>query len=384
MTKLIFWISAIYIAYTYAGYPLIIYLWAKLFPRRVRKSPLDEYPPISIIISARNEETNIRRRIENLLAQDYPQEMVEIIVISDGSTDSTEDIVKSLIEEMKSDGRGSDRLILITHEVNSGKPTALNAGMEIARGDFIVFTDARQEFEPGAVRELIDNFSDPDVGTVTGELVFHDTTDTTIKAEMGLYWNLEKWIRKTESQIHSVAGATGAIYAVRKELAAPIPAITILDDVLIPMRGVSRGYRTVFEKRAVAWDHVSRDLAHEKSRKVRTLLGNYQLLQIMPELLSPRKNPIFFQFVSHKFLRLLVPFFFFSMLLSAAATGDAGYILFFAACIVFLATPLLEKYLGGSPAVKKLASISKTFSSLNYFAFLAFLTFIRPGEKEVW
>lgn len=384
MTKVVFWISALYIGYTYIGYPLLIRIWAGLFPRKVHKSPFDAYPFVSVIIAARNEESNIGRRIENLLVQDYPSEMFEIVVISDGSTDSTSAIVQSLIDGLEAGKTGTVRLKLLTHDINRGKPAALNAGLEAARGDFIVFTDSRQEFEPGAIRELVDNFSDPDVGAVTGELVFRDNTETTIKAEMGLYWNLEKWIRRTESRIHSVAGATGAIYAVRRELISPLPESTILDDVLVPMRAVLKGYRTVFESRAVAWDQVSRDLSQEKGRKVRTLLGNYQLMQIMPDLLSPRRNPIFLQFVSHKFLRLLVPFFFITMIISAAASGGAGYDFFLAACLLFLALPLFERFLGHVPPVARLISVSKTFTSLNYFAFLAFLAFIRPGDKDIW
>ncbi len=417
----VFWISLLFILYTYAGYPALLYLWSILFPRSVRKTRQDSVPFVSVIIAARNEEGNIARRIENLFEQDYPEDRMEIIIVSDGSTDSTDSIVRAraggdvqtaafgpaapddlqakidpgapgILRATGNRGGPEGRsfaipepfLRLITLGRNVGKPGALNAGIEAARGDHIVFADARQQFEPDAISRLVENFSDPEVGAVSGELVFREDSDTTIRTEMGLYWNLEKWIRKTESRIHSVAGATGAIYAVRKDLAVVLPEKVILDDVMTPMMVVMKGYRTIFESGAIAWDTVSRDLAQEKRRKVRTLFGNYQLLRLMPGLLSPRKNPIFLQFFSHKVMRLFVPFFFVFTMVSSLLAGSAGYTLFFAAALAAVLLPLFEKPLAGIPLMGKACSISRTFTSLNYFAFLAFLVLVRPGRKEIW
>lgn len=379
MSEFIFFISALFIFYAYAGYPMILHFWAKLLPRKVRKSPPEDPPSVSVLIAARNEADNIGRRIDNLIAQDYPAALIEIIVVSDGSTDLTGDIVRDRIGSA-----GEQAIRLIEHGENRGKPAALNAALEVASGEILVFTDVRQAFEPNAISELIANFSDPKVGAVSGELFFREGSETTIKTEMGLYWNIEKWVRRTESRIHSVAGATGAIYAARRELVGPIPESVILDDVLIPMRAVLAGYRTVFDSSAVAWDTVSKDLAQEKKRKVRTLLGNYQLFHLLPGLAIPGRNPIYFQFISHKFLRLLVPFFFIAMMLSALVSADLRYRAFFIVTLVALLLPLIEKSIPEDSALRKLCSISKTFTSLNYFAFLAFWTFIRPGKKDLW
>ncbi|MCK4537873.1 MAG: glycosyltransferase family 2 protein [Candidatus Krumholzibacteria bacterium] len=384
MLKTAFWISFLFITYTYAGYPFILFLLARFFQMKVHRATPDDPPSVSIIIAAKNEETNIRKRLENLLAQDYPSGKMEIIVISDGSSDSTGTIVNEYVGTWPPGDPENSTILLITHTENRGKPAALNAGLEIATGDVIVFTDARQEFESNAISELIANFGDPGVGAVSGELMFRKDGDTAIRAEMGLYWNYEKWIRKTESRIHSVAGATGGIYAARRSLVEALPEPVILDDVMVPMRAVLKGYRTVFESRAIAWDTVSKDLAQEKKRKVRTLLGNYQLIQLMPELLTPGKNPIFFQFVSHKFMRLLVPFFLIMMSLSAAMTGEGPYIIFFLATVAFAVFPLFEKRLSSVPLAGKIASVSRAFFSLNYFALLAFLRFIRPGKEDIW
>jgi len=385
--KAVFWISALFILYTYAGYPLLIFIWSKVFPRRVARRDLEPAPLVSIVIAARNEEDEIRGRILNLFEQEWPEDKLEIIVVSDGSKDATNEIVTRLALEddvaLEGGALGKPRLRLIAHDVNRGKPAALNAGLSEASGEFVVFTDARQRFEPDAVRRLVSNFADPSVGAVSGELLFREDSETDIKAEMGLYWNYEKWIRRTESAVHSAAGATGAIYAARRALVTPIPEETILDDVLIPMRCVMKGMRTVFDTRALAWDRVSRNLAAEKRRKVRTLLGNYQLVRLAPSLLDPRRNPIFLQFVSHKLFRLLVPFFFVLMMLSALLSGGA-YTALFLVILAGMALPLLEGVLGGVPGFRALAALSRTFVSLNWFALLAFLLFIRPGERRIW
>ncbi|MCU0638794.1 MAG: glycosyltransferase family 2 protein [Candidatus Krumholzibacteria bacterium] len=381
MIRAAFWVSFLFIVYTYAGYPALLHCWSFLLPRRVRKKPLEPAPLVSVVIAARNEERNIARRIENLFNQDYPGDRMEIIIISDGSTDATDSIVASLVEGR---GRAAPALRHIALEGNRGKPGALNAGVAAAAGEYIVFADARQQFEPDAISRLLENFGDPDVGAVSGELVFHEDSETAIRTDMGLYWNLEKWIRKAESRIHSTAGATGAIYAARKELLSPLPPKVILDDVMIPMRIVLRGYRTVFESGAIAWDTVSVDHTQEKRRKVRTLFGNYQLVHLMPGLLSPRKNPIFLQFLSHKIFRLFVPFFFVLMMASALAAGSAAYTLFFAAAMAAVLLPLIEKPLARIPLMRKASSFSRTFTSLNYFAFLAFLVLVKPGRKEIW
>jgi cellulose synthase/poly-beta-1,6-N-acetylglucosamine synthase-like glycosyltransferase len=265
-----------------------------------------------------------------------------------------------------------------------GKPHALNTGVSLAHGDFVVFADARQDFDPDAVRELIANFNDPKVGSVSGELVFYEGSDTSIKAEMGFYWTIEKWIRKMEGQVHSIPGATGAIYAIRKELFEEIPEKTILDDVFVPMKIVTSGYRNVFDDRAIAHDVFSKDLAEEKRRKVRTLRGNYQLLHLMPELASISGNPIFFQFFSHKIFRLFVPFSFIALLVSSFTAAGFIYRLAFWGIVAVLLMNVFYKQLSSVPWLNRLCAVSRTLLSLNYFAFLAFFHFIRPGKNKIW
>jgi cellulose synthase/poly-beta-1,6-N-acetylglucosamine synthase-like glycosyltransferase len=200
--------------------------------------------------------------------------------------------------------------------VHRGKAAALNAAVAEARGEIVVFADARQRLDRSAVRELVANFSDPSVGAATGELILCDETGKEASDGVGLYWKYEKKIRSMESRIHSLCGATGAIHAIRREMFEPLPEDTILDDMLIPMRILVSGKRVVLDPAARAYDRVAAVQQVEYSRKVRTLTGNYQLMALMPELLLPWRNPVFFQFISHKVGRLLMPYCLVALLLS--------------------------------------------------------------------
>jgi biofilm PGA synthesis N-glycosyltransferase PgaC len=305
----VFWTSTFVIVYIYLGYPLLLATRARLAPRPVRKAPLDvpgTWPSISIILAARNEASRLAARLSNLLELTYPGPR-QIVVVSDGSTDGTLDVVRDFV---RTHGRAASA-VQIVQVPAGGKPLALNAGVGAARGDILVFTDARQRFSRTALLELVANFADPVVGGVTGELILDCeeplASDSTVGDGVGLYWKYEKWLRRNESAVWSTLGATGAIYALRRALWRPLPAETLLDDVLAPMRVVLGGYRVVFEERAQAFDTASANARAENRRKTRTLAGNYQILGQEKRLLLPIINPVWLQYVSHKVGRLLVP-----------------------------------------------------------------------------
>lgn len=296
----LFWGSAFVIGYVYAGYPLLLALWARLAARAPRKADgAHAWPAISIIIAARNEAGRLPARIANLLELTYPGRR-EIIVVSDGSTDGTARTLARFGDAVR-----------ILEVPAGGKPLALNAGVAASTGEILVFADARQRFSPGTLTALVSNFADPRVGGVTGELILdceaNASSDSTIGEGVGLYWTYEKWLRRHESAVWSTLGATGAVYALRRSLWQPLPPETLLDDVLAPMRAVLAGYRIVFEEQARAFDRVSDDAAAESRRKTRTLAGNYQILAQEPRLLLPFANPVWIQYLSHKVGRLLVP-----------------------------------------------------------------------------
>jgi biofilm PGA synthesis N-glycosyltransferase PgaC len=316
----VFWTSTLVILYVYLGYPLLLAVWARLWPRPTRKAPIDAggtWPSLSIIVAARNEGPRLPGRITNLLELKYPGPR-EIILVSDGSTDGT---LPGLQEFLRAKGVSSGAVRLM--EVPAGgKPLALNAGVAAATGDILVFADARQRFAVDALLELVANFDDDVVGGVTGELVLDcessEDADSSVADGVGLYWKYEKWLRRKESVIWSTLGATGAIYALRRSLWRPLAADTLIDDVLVPMRAVLLGSRIVFEERAIAYDSVPADARTESRRKTRTLAGNYQILGQEWKLLVPVLNPVWLQYMSHKVGRLLVPWALLCALVSSA------------------------------------------------------------------
>jgi biofilm PGA synthesis N-glycosyltransferase PgaC len=356
--RLLFWLSAAGIGYVYAGYPALLAAWATWRPRPIRGSPdPTAVPPrVSIIVAARNEARRLPARIENLLALDYPSECRQIIVVSDGSTDDTLAVLSQY-----------GGVVTALAAPPGGKAAALNLGAAHATGDILIFADARQMFAPQALRALVAPLADPAVGGVTGELLLdgeaprvagrrggatrrrgcrdrragtgrgpgrrlglerRDRPASTIADGVGLYWRYEKQLRRLESTVGSTLGATGAIYALRRSLYRPLPASTILDDVLAPMRAVLEGYRVVFNEQAIAFDLTAADAAAEHRRKVRTLAGNFQILGQEPRLLLPIVNPVWLQYASHKLGRLIVPYALLSLF--AANLALAGQHLFYA------------------------------------------------------
>ena len=302
----LFWCSVGLIAYVYAGYPALLGIWARVVDRSRHEGAggeemrSDELPGVSIIIAARNEARRLPARLENLLACDYPPDRMQIVVASDGSTDHTLDALTPYLSRIE--------VLMLPPR---GKASALNAAVSRARHPILVFADARQRFAPDAIRRLVRHFSQPSVGAVSGELVLDcegGEAPSTIGDGVGAYWKYEKWLRRHEAIVGSTLGVTGAIYAMRRTLWRPLPDETILDDVLGPMRIVLQRYRVTFDPTARAYDETAPDAAVETRRKVRTLAGNFQLVALEPRLLLPGVNPVWFQFVSHKLGRLLVPY----------------------------------------------------------------------------
>lgn len=297
MAEAIFWTALAGIAYVYVAYPVLLLAWRTWGGRPVRKQYQE--PSVSLVIAMRNESKNVQAKMRNCFDLDYPPGKLQVIVSLDAPTDDTEALMRDYA------GQGVE---VVCSPVHRGKAEALNSGVAIATGEIVVFADARQQFEKSAVRELVANFADASVGAVSGELVLLNEQAKESGDTVGAYWRYEKGLRAMESDIHSVPGATGAIYAIRRELFSPLPPGTILDDVVIPMRIVLAGKRVIFDPAARAYEVASGSAKSEYERKVRTLAGNYQLFAQMPELLAPWRNPIFVQMVSHKLGRLLVPY----------------------------------------------------------------------------
>jgi cellulose synthase/poly-beta-1,6-N-acetylglucosamine synthase-like glycosyltransferase len=368
----IFWGSAFWVAYTYLGYMGWLWLRGRFWSWPVLRSQQEPY--VSIVMIVHNEERCLESKMQNLLQLDYPQALYQIVVVSDGSTDRTDAILHRYT--------GNPRVQVLMNQLSRGKACGLNDAISLAGGDVVVFTDARQKIESGAIRLLMENFADPEVGCVSGALMLGDPESGEAGKGMGLYWKIEKMIRELESESGSVVGATGALYAVRRELLVPVPEGTILDDVYIPMQVVRQKKRVVFEPRSRAWDDPDLGAEREFARKVRTLSGNYQLVQMAPWLLRS-ENPARFEFVSHKLLRLAVPFALALLLVGSMVLSGAIYRSVLALQAAFYGLSLLAGLRVSRGPLAHMADAALTFVVLNSAAAVAFVNFV-TGRKTVW
>jgi poly-beta-1,6-N-acetyl-D-glucosamine synthase len=359
------------IFFAYAGYPIYLYFRARYWPRPVRRGSI--FPKVTIVLAAHNEERALLRKLDNMAALNYPADQIEIIIVSDGSTDQTNQI---LGEWQKPDRRA---LILPEHQ---GKANALNQGIAAAHSEIICFTDARQSIAADGLKNLIANFADPSIGCASGALMIGADHSASSSDGAGLYWRLEKTIRNWEGLAGSTIGATGAFYAVRKNLLSPLPTGTILDDVYIPLEVARRGSRVVFDLEAVAWDDFSPSPRQEFRRKVRTLAGNYQLLQLAPWVLTG-ENPLRLQLVCHKLIRLLVPFALVGILVSTAWLRQGMYEFVLGLQLVLYALAALTALHAKVGVLSRLSNVSLEFILLNTAAAVALIYFI-TGRKAVW
>jgi biofilm PGA synthesis N-glycosyltransferase PgaC len=365
--EIVFVLSVGLLLYFLIGYPLLL----AVFPWRHRP-PIAKDParvrPVTVLLPVYNGARFLRPKLESILALDYPRELLEILVISDGSTDATD----AIAGEFTTSGV---RLIRVHR---GGKAAALNAGIGQARGEILFFTDVRQTLAPDSLRHLVACLADPTVGSVTGEL--HIVTgDRQEEADMGLYWRYEVWARKQMTRIDSIFGATGCVYAMPRELVDPIPPDTLGDDTAFPLRAFFGGYRMILEPEAKAYDLAS-PLGSEFERRMRTLAGLWQTLVRQPELLGYRDR-MWLHFVSHKVGRLLLPW------LALAALGSAFWmdspwreaVLGSAAALAALAAfdPLLPQ---GS-AWKRITSPARTILVMLAASLCSILVFLVPPQR---
>jgi cellulose synthase/poly-beta-1,6-N-acetylglucosamine synthase-like glycosyltransferase len=372
----VFWCAACLMLYTYAGYPLWIYLRSRWSPRPQQQGSI--LPTVSIILAVHNGAALLRQKVAHLLSLDYPQDRMEIKIVSDGSTDGTDDILKEFCDP---------RIKCIRCSEHSGKAAALNLGMQSATGEILIFLDIRPWVEINALQLLVSNFADPLVGCVAGELVLGDDGhDAGAKAVGGLYWRYEQWIRNCEAKVDSQLGVYGGFYAVRRKLARALPEGTILDDMLQPLSVIRQGYRSVLDLRARVYDIWPKSLRGEFHRKVRTLAGNFQLLRLAPWLLS-RQNRLRFELISHKLMRLLVPMLLVILLTSSVVLASRSllYTGALAAQIVFYLLAALGAW-RGIPVLMRIAAPASAFCMMNAAVVVGFYKFLftRGPLWKIW
>ncbi len=375
LAHLAFFGSSLLLVYIFAGYPLLVWLLARC---RGRPSMRDDSfrPSVEAVVIAHNEGKTIAKKIGNLLSLDYPADRLSILVVSDASDDDTCDLVRMV---------DSPRVRLIHFEEKSTKSACLNRAIASSSADVLLLTDCRQSLAEDVLLRLIAPLADRSVAAVSGELVFEQEGENDFSKGMDAYWRYEKFIRKCESEISSTVGVTGAIYVLRRDAYIPIPEETLLDDVLIPMNAVMAGQRVLFESEAYAFDIPSSDPAREKQRKTRTIAGNFQLPSLSPALLNPIKNPLWWQFVSHKMLRLIAPALLVVTLIANwfILADHPIYMVSFTAQLIVHGLVLLSLLFEGLRAFLPIRII-RAFHDMMYFTVLGAWTFIRGRQLSSW
>jgi cellulose synthase/poly-beta-1,6-N-acetylglucosamine synthase-like glycosyltransferase len=373
--EFVFWISAFMIAYPYAGYPLLLALLRPVLGRSVRRGPGE--PPLSFVISAYNEAANMQRKLENTLAIDYPRERLQILVVSDASTDATDAIAASFAAR----GVELERL-----PVRSGKAACQNTALSRVTGEILVFSDARILVAPGSLRAMAANFADPTVGCVSSrDEIVNEKGEPDPGAGEGFYVRYEMALRSAEAEIGSLVGASGSFYAVRRALAGPSP-LGLERDFLTPLRVAAAGFRTVHEPEAVGAYGTLAAPEAEFRRKVRTVMRGMSVLFHMRMLLDPFRFPRFaWQLWSHKILRWTVPFFLITLFVSSAVLAARGglYTLAFGAqaaiyalALVAMANRRLETLL--------VFRLPLFFANVNLSILVAWIRYLSGSRQVTW
>jgi cellulose synthase/poly-beta-1,6-N-acetylglucosamine synthase-like glycosyltransferase len=365
--QIVFWSALLLLAYTFLGYQLVIGLLAR-FSRP--QPPSGESPPldrVGILIVAHNEASRIQSRIENLRSSPIP---VDIAVCSDGSTDST---------------AANARLAgarVFEFPTRRGKAACLSEVIPTLDVPILILTDSRQLFTPDTIPRLVRHFAHPSIGAVSGILRIGDPSTST-GAGIDTYWKMETAIRHSESLLDSCIGCTGAIYAIRRSLFHPIPADTLLDDVVIPMQITLSGHRVIYNNAAEAFDPQPLDPAAETRRKTRTLAGNFQMLFRHPAWLLPWRNRLAPQLISHKYLRLAGPLLLLSTLISSALLTP---IPFYRACLALQLLLYTLAAIGlAIPSLRlRLFSIPAAFLFLNLMTLRGLSTYLFTKPSAAW
>lgn len=374
MMTLLFLLATGFILYTYVLFPLLLH-WLARNHEPLQVDDPEQWPTVSIVIAAHNEAASLPVKLKALEALDYPEDRVEWIIVSDGSTDGTQTLLQQAFAM-----HGNRRVEHLPESL--GKCGALNAGVALARNDVILFMDARQPVSSNVVKKLVPFLTNESIGAVSGELVLSE--DTSLEAgNLGLYWRYEKWIRENESRIFSTTGVTGALYAIRRADFRPNKVGTLLDDFDTPVGLLKQGKRAIFIHGAYAFDKASDDINLEFRRKVRNLAGNWQSFFTHAWLFNPAKNPVWWQFISHKLFRLLVPHAMIIALLSAAI-GQTPFLNVMLALQLAFYVVAGASYLNLPGTSNKIVNMMKVALQLNVAAFVATIRYFGSSRSISW
>jgi cellulose synthase/poly-beta-1,6-N-acetylglucosamine synthase-like glycosyltransferase len=385
MAVVFFWAAGLFLLHTYFLYPLVLVALdgasqlAGNFKKMTSGSSSgtrdpESWPTVTLVVAAYNEASCIGEKVANTLSLDYPPEKFQMIVGSDGSNDGTDDIVRQT----------RDPRVTLSRADRAGKTTVLNRCIPMAGGDIIVLTDANTVIDPAAVKKLVRHFSDPEVGVVVGKLRLYNRNRKDY--EESVYWSYESLIKLYEGRRGAVLGANGGLYAIRRRLYTELPASTIVDDFVIPMRILDKGYKVLYEPDAIAYEETTEDYGKEFGRRARIAAGNFQSLALLPGLLSPTAGFAAFAFWSHKVFRWCAP-----ALMAVALVAN----LFLLEARLYQATLVLQlgfyalalagrQHVFGKGALERAASVAYYFVTMNAALAVGFWRFARNAQRAAW
>jgi cellulose synthase/poly-beta-1,6-N-acetylglucosamine synthase-like glycosyltransferase len=374
-----FWLSLFAILYAYVGYPAALWLMTRVAPGRARRAarlaaPL---PSVTLIVSAFNEETVIGAKIANSLALDYPRELFEIVVVSDGSSDRTCEIVS---------GYSDAGVILRHYEGRIGKTACLNRAVPLASGEIVVFSDANSTYAGDALRTLVTPFEDLEVGFVTGWTRYGSSGDSSVADALGIYSRLELLTKELESRLHSCIGADGAIFAIRKSLYLPLRDYDI-NDLVIPLSINQHGYRGVLEPRAVCFETDAGSAKGEFRRQVRIASRSIRALMNYRRLLNPFAFGVLsFELLSHKLCKFLVPIVLLALLASSLLLAEHGRVYMAALAVqgAFYLAAGSAALMSNAGPLARAAGTARTFVVINAAIALAWIKYLQGETFTTW
>lgn len=375
---LCFWVCLFEVAYTYAIYPVVIWLCARRFGRpKIEVTEPVQWPSVTFLMAAYNEADVIAETIRGVLNVDYPADRFEVVIGSDGSSDQTVAIATEV---------GGNRIRVFDYRQRRGKASVLNSSIEEITSEILVLSDANTQIDPQAVRSLLRWFGDPMVGAVCGRLVLTDPL-TGSNAD-GLYWKYETFLKICEARLDALLGANGAIYAIRRDLYAPIPPGTIVDDFVIPLLAKQKtGCRILYESEAIAREETPADVSAEFHRRSRIGAGGFQSIGMLWQMLDPRRGWVAFAFLSHKLLRWFCPFFLIGLVISnllLMLSGNPLYFGFMMAQVIFYSIAAFAALIPSRHRILKPLRLATMFTSMNAALLVGFFRWIRGSQKGVW
>lgn len=380
---LLFWISIFLIVYTYVGYGFVLYLLVKIkkiFGKPFLFSSDSTLPTVTLIVAAYNEEDIIEEKIKNTLELDYPEGLIQLVFITDGSSDSTAAKVS-----------GYSSIELLHQDSRAGKMAAIKRAIPFIKGEITVFTDANTFLNKAAILELVKHYQNPKVGAVAGEkrILVDDTADASSAGE-GFYWKYESKLKQWDYELYSNVGAAGELFSIRTALYEPVESDTIIDDHMIAMRIAEKGYIIAYEPLAYAMETASADVAEELKRKIRIAAGGIQSIFRLRKSANPFNQPLFtFQYISHRVLRwtitpfLLILVFFLNIVLVVNDAGLFYIALLIAQCLFYLLS-IAGVYFERKNIRIKALFIPYYFCVMNYAVIAGINRYFRKQQSAAW